>query len=170
MTVNEFVRDLTLGKELKVYGRQFWRPYCHVSDIVRAIHCILESPQEKVGGEIFGVGDTEENYTKQMIVEEIGKIFPAVGIEYVQKESVKKKIDLRKCQLDDWIGRHLPGKMKPYMQGYWFFKTVLGELGKDKLEDIASIPPNGIHQIKKPKLYIQFFHEQLEQDERCKSG
>ena len=28
LTVNEFTKDLVLGKELTVFGEQFWRPYC----------------------------------------------------------------------------------------------------------------------------------------------
>ncbi|RMH74227.1 MAG: SDR family NAD-dependent epimerase/dehydratase, partial [Gemmatimonadetes bacterium] len=28
LTVNEFVRELTMGRELLIFGEQFWRPYC----------------------------------------------------------------------------------------------------------------------------------------------
>lgn len=111
LTVNEFVRDLTLGKGLKVYGWQFWRPYCHVGDIARAIGCVLESPPEKVQGEVFGVGDTEENFTKRMIVEEIGKILPAREVEYIQKEEDPRdyRVDFSKIRnaLDFRISRRL---------------------------------------------------------------
>ena len=37
LTVNEFTKELALGKELVVFGEQFWRPYCHVSDFSNAI-------------------------------------------------------------------------------------------------------------------------------------
>lgn len=37
LTVNEFVRDVTYGRELEIYGEQFWRPYCHIEDLARAI-------------------------------------------------------------------------------------------------------------------------------------
>ena len=37
LTVNEFARDALLKGKLEIYGPQFWRPYCHVSDIGRAV-------------------------------------------------------------------------------------------------------------------------------------
>ena len=32
LTVNEFTKELALGRELIIFGEQFWRPYCHVVD------------------------------------------------------------------------------------------------------------------------------------------
>ena len=43
LTINEFVRDAVLKGELEIYGPQFWRPYCHVSDIARAVVLVLEA-------------------------------------------------------------------------------------------------------------------------------
>jgi len=34
---------------------------------------------------VFNVGDTKENYTKQMIVDEIKKVLPESKIKYVEK-------------------------------------------------------------------------------------
>jgi nucleoside-diphosphate-sugar epimerase len=85
LTVNEFTKDLALGKELVVFGEQFWRPYCHVSDFSNAILKVLKSEREKVAYEVFNVGDTGENYTKKMIVEEIGRQIPGCRINYVKK-------------------------------------------------------------------------------------
>ena len=85
LTVNEFTKELALGKELVVFGEQFWRPYCHVSDFSYAILTVLKAPREKVAYEVFNVGDTGENYTKQMIVEEIKKQIPDSKIQYVRK-------------------------------------------------------------------------------------
>ena len=85
LTVNEFTKDLALGKELVIYGEKFWRPYCHVKDFSNAFLTVLKSPDEKVAYNVFNVGDTKENYTKQMLVEEIKKILPSAKIKYVQK-------------------------------------------------------------------------------------
>jgi nucleoside-diphosphate-sugar epimerase len=85
LTVNEFTKDLTLGKELVVFGEQFWRPYCHVKDFSNAFITVLSSPNEKVAYNVFNVGDTNENYTKKMIVEEIKKVLPNSKIKYVAK-------------------------------------------------------------------------------------
>ena len=86
LTVNEFTKDLALGKELMVFGEQFWRPYCHVKDFSNAFLTVLKSPIKKVAYNVFNVGDTKENYTKQMLIEEIKKILPDSKIKYVKKD------------------------------------------------------------------------------------
>lgn len=85
LTVNEFSKDLAMGKELVVFGEQFWRPYCHVVDLCRGVIAILNADDDKVAFDVFNVGCTEENYTKQMIVNEIQKQLPDCQIKYVQK-------------------------------------------------------------------------------------
>jgi len=84
LTVNEFVRDALLRGELEIYGPQFWRPYCHVSDIARAVVLVLESTLDLVSGRTFNVGANDENYRKQMIADEIGKQIP-VKITMVER-------------------------------------------------------------------------------------
>ena len=106
LTVNEFTKDLTLGKELVVFGEQFWRPYCHVKDISNAFITVLKSEKEKVAYNVFNVGDTDENYTKQMLVNEIKKVLPDSKIKYVKKDDdprdyrvncdkIKKELDFK---------------------------------------------------------------------------
>ena len=85
LTVNEFTKDLAMGRELVIFGEQFWRPYCHVKDFSNAFITILNSPSEKVSYNVFNVGDTQENYTKQMLVDEIIKVLPDSKIKYVEK-------------------------------------------------------------------------------------
>ncbi|MDB3938931.1 NAD(P)-dependent oxidoreductase [Candidatus Pelagibacter sp.] len=85
LTVNEFTKDLALGKELVIFGEQFWRPYCHVKDFSNAFITVLNSPSEKVAYNVFNVGDTKENYTKQMLVDEIKKLLPESKIKYIAK-------------------------------------------------------------------------------------
>jgi nucleoside-diphosphate-sugar epimerase len=85
LTVNEFTKELALGRELQVFGRQFWRPYCHVRDFSRAIGLALTSDAGKIAFNVFNVGDTAENYRKSMIVEEIKKLIPDAKVRYVEK-------------------------------------------------------------------------------------
>ena len=85
LTVNEFVKDLALKKKLVIFGKNFWRPYCHVKDFSNAFIAIIKSPKNKVAYNVFNVGDTKENYTKQMIVDEILKVLPNSKIKYVKK-------------------------------------------------------------------------------------
>ena len=46
---------------------------------------VLKSPTQKVAYNVFNVGDTKENYTKQMLIEEIKKVLPDTKIRYVKK-------------------------------------------------------------------------------------
>jgi len=86
LTVNEFTRELALGRELVIFGEQFWRPYCHVVDLSRAVIEVIEAPEENVAFDVFNVGNTDENYQKEMIVNEILKVIPDGKIKYVEKD------------------------------------------------------------------------------------
>jgi nucleoside-diphosphate-sugar epimerase len=103
LTVNEFAKELALERELVVYGEQFWRPYCHVSDFARAFVAVLRAEDAQVAYRVYNVGDTGQNYTKQMIVEELRRIAPAARIRRVAQ--VDDPRDYRvNCDL---IGREL---------------------------------------------------------------
>lgn len=86
LTVNEFTKDLALGRELVVFGEQFWRPYCHVVDLSRSVIAAMQAPEDKVAFDVFNVGETSENYQKQMIIDEILKVIPDAKIKYVHKD------------------------------------------------------------------------------------
>jgi nucleoside-diphosphate-sugar epimerase len=86
LTVNEFVREVFLGRELEIFGGQFWRPYCHVEDLARSCVRVLEVDSALVEGEVFGVGDTQENYQKRMIAEAILEQIPDARIRYVERK------------------------------------------------------------------------------------
>jgi nucleoside-diphosphate-sugar epimerase len=85
LTVNEFTMELLTHKNLKVFGEQFWRPYIHVRDVARAIQLILDSPDHLVGGRVFNVGATDQNYQKQQLVDLIRPYAPDAVIEYVHR-------------------------------------------------------------------------------------
>ena len=86
LTVNQFTMEMMMKKKLTVFGEQFWRPYAHVGDISRAILAVLEAPLEKVGGQVFNVGSSDQNYQKQQIVELIKPYCPDGVVEYVHKD------------------------------------------------------------------------------------
>ncbi|NLW19618.1 MAG: NAD(P)-dependent oxidoreductase [Candidatus Cloacimonetes bacterium] len=85
LTVNEFTRDVALGRELVIFGEQFWRPYCHVEDLARACIHVLDAEPSQVNKNVFNVGDTQENYQKKMLAEELAKLIPSMKVKYVQK-------------------------------------------------------------------------------------
>ncbi len=88
LTVNEFCRELYLGKQLEVYGEQFWRPYCHTRDLANACRLALMVPEDKVAYQTFNVGSTTENYTKKDLVEMILNKLPhrKDNVTYVAKK------------------------------------------------------------------------------------
>jgi len=69
LTVNEFTRDLHLGRDLEVFGEQFWRPYVHVRDAGGAVRTVLEAPEERIAGRVYNAGNSDENYRKMDLVE-----------------------------------------------------------------------------------------------------
>jgi nucleoside-diphosphate-sugar epimerase len=85
LTVNEFTMEMLTKKQLKVFGEQFWRPYIHVSDAARAIQLALSSPAANVGGCVFNVGATDQNFQKQQLVELIRPYAPDAFVEFVHK-------------------------------------------------------------------------------------
>ncbi len=97
LTVNEFSKELALGRRLDVYGGQFWRPYCHTTDLARAIVLALSARELIVTGRVFNVGDTNENYQKRTLVEmiqrELGK--KSGEVRFVQREEDPR--DYRVC-------------------------------------------------------------------------
>ena len=82
--VNEFTRNAAINGEQPIWGAQFWRPYCHVDDLARAVVLVIESDEAKVKSNVFNVGSTEENYNKGMIIEEVCKVVPNVKVDYVE--------------------------------------------------------------------------------------
>lgn len=104
LTVNEFIRDVTFGRELKIFGEQFWRPYCHVEDLARSCIYVLESEIKKVRLNVFNVGDTKENYQKKMIAEEILKIVPNARITYVKKDEDPRNYRVDFSKIKDTLG------------------------------------------------------------------
>jgi nucleoside-diphosphate-sugar epimerase len=86
LTVNEFALELQTKRKLVIFGEQFWRPYVHVRDAASAVVLALESPTEKVRGQVFNVGDTDQNYQKRQIVELVRSQIPgSVDIQSVPR-------------------------------------------------------------------------------------
>ncbi len=86
LTVNQFVKEMWENKEITVYDKETWRPYCHVKDFARLMIKILEAPKEIVDFEIFNAGGDENNYTKEMIAESIKNILSTGKINYLKND------------------------------------------------------------------------------------
>jgi nucleoside-diphosphate-sugar epimerase len=104
LTVNEFTRDLWADRDLEVFGEQFWRPYIHVADAGRAVRTVLEAPREKTAGEVFNAGRSGENYTKQMLVEEIQRQVGRGKVSYVKRDEDPRDYKVSFDKIRDVLG------------------------------------------------------------------
>ena len=124
LTVNEFTREFTLGRQVEVFGEQFWRPYCHVYDFARAIILVLSEDASKIAYNVFNVGDTQENYQKKMIVEEIRKFIPDLKVKYVQKSQDPRDYRVTFKKIQDTLGFRISKKVP---DGIREIKTLIEE-------------------------------------------
>lgn len=120
LTVNEFTRNVCLTGEQEIWGPQFNRPYCHVDDLARAVVIALEAPVEKVKATVFNVGDTKENYSKRMLMEEIQKQMPSAKAIYVEKtedpRDYRVNCDKIRTELGFTITKKVPDGIREIMK------------------------------------------------------
>lgn len=100
LTVNEFTREMFLKNDLLVYDADTWRPYCHVQDFCTLIDRVLVSPRDTVSFEVFNSGGDVNNFTKQMIVDEIGKLVSDSRVSYKKHGSDPRnyRVDFKKVR------------------------------------------------------------------------
>jgi len=76
LVVNLLTAKAVFDKKITLYGGDQWRPFVHVEDAARSVLVVLESPIDRVGGEIFNIGGNRLNYTLQQVGEIIHKLVP----------------------------------------------------------------------------------------------
>lgn len=80
LVVNTFAKDaLTRGKITIFRGGEMWRPLVDIRDVVRAYICCLESPEEKVKGQIFNV--SHNNYRISELACRVREALRDIGIK-----------------------------------------------------------------------------------------
>jgi len=104
LTVNEFTREVVMGRPLEIYGEQFWRPYCHVEDLTRACQMVLEAEPALVAGKVFGVGSTSENFQKATLAEMLREIRPEADIRFVPKDEDPRDYRVDFTRIRDVLG------------------------------------------------------------------
>lgn len=104
LTVNEFTRDLALGRELLVFDAHTWRPYCHVRDFARLIRRVIEAPRAKVAFEVFNAGGEVNNFTKQGIVDTILALLPNAKVRYQEHGSDPRNYRVNFGKVRDTLG------------------------------------------------------------------
>jgi nucleoside-diphosphate-sugar epimerase len=121
LTVNEFTRDLWAGRTLDVFGEQFWRPYVHVADAARAIAMVLAAPTDQVGGRVFNVGHSDENYRKLDLVELIRERLPDADVQFVHRDEDPRDYRVSFARIHGELGfdplMRVPDGIDEVMQG-----------------------------------------------------
>jgi nucleoside-diphosphate-sugar epimerase len=83
LVVNNLVgAAVTTGEVFVASDGTPWRPLIHVEDIARAIAAVLDVPRERVHGEAFNVGRTEENYQIGEVARMVAEVVPGSRVRY----------------------------------------------------------------------------------------
>jgi nucleoside-diphosphate-sugar epimerase len=81
LLVNEFVYKSLTDKYITIFEKNFVRNYIHIRDVARAFLFMIENYEENKG-EVFNVGLSDANLTKQELVEKIKEYVPDFLITY----------------------------------------------------------------------------------------
>ncbi|MBC3765576.1 NAD-dependent epimerase/dehydratase family protein [Neptunicella marina] len=82
-----------------------WRPIVHIEDICEAFRCALEAPAQSINGQIFNVGNSDENYRIREIAAIIAEVFTGCELS-----TGKPSGDNRSYKVSfDKIATQLPG-------------------------------------------------------------
>ena len=81
LVINLLTAKAAQGEEITIFGGYQWRPFIHVDDVARAFMKCLESPLEKVGRQIFNVGDNNLNCQISDIGRMISNQLPGSRVE-----------------------------------------------------------------------------------------
>jgi nucleoside-diphosphate-sugar epimerase len=69
---------------ITIYNGMQWRPFIHVTDVTRAILSILNAPVQVVSGQIYNVGDSNQNCTLGDVAEKVRAIIPNTRVLHVE--------------------------------------------------------------------------------------
>jgi nucleoside-diphosphate-sugar epimerase len=104
LTVNEFTREMFLGKELLIYDAKTWRPYCHVQDFARAVDKVLQADEKQVSFEVFNAGGECNNFNKQSVVDKIKQHFPSAPVKYKEQGSDPRNYKVNFSKIKNVLG------------------------------------------------------------------
>ncbi len=109
LVVNTFAMNSMIDKKITLFNGDQWRPFLHVDDAATAFIKTLEAPLNKVGGQVFNVGGSSENYQIKDVAHLIKEINPDTTIELKDTESkdgLKDRRDYKVCftKIKDALG------------------------------------------------------------------
>ena len=83
LAVNGMVLGFFKNREIPIMrnGRQ-WRPFIHIKDVADSYVKVIQSPKDKINGEIFNVGSNSQNYQILPLAKEVAK---AIKVPFKKK-------------------------------------------------------------------------------------
>ena len=129
LTINQFVLEMFVKKEIEIYDHKTWRPYCHLKDFARLLYKSFMVNNKIIDRQIFNVGSNENNFNKIQIANAIKK-FVNGKIKIVKESRDKRnyKVDFSKLE------KKLKFKCK-YNLDYGI-RSILENLKKNKKSNI----------------------------------
>ncbi len=127
LLLQEFIRDTIVNKKMVIFGPNYWRPLVHVDDISNACVKAASSSADMISGQVYNVGDNDQNYTKIMLAQIVQKFLPDVTIEI---QELKK--DPRNYRVSfDKIAKNLKFKITKTVQDG--ASEIIGKIQKGEL-------------------------------------
>lgn len=91
------IMTLRAWKERVIYimgGGDQWRPFVHVSDVVRALVHGAEEDSSLVAGEVFNVGGDDMNYQIRQLAQFVRDIVPNTTVHWIPDDPDKRTYNL----------------------------------------------------------------------------
>jgi nucleoside-diphosphate-sugar epimerase len=101
------IMTLRAWRERVVYimgGGEQWRPFIHISDVVRAMMLALVAPAKKVAGETFNVGSDGLNYQIKNLAQFVQDVIPNVTIHRIPDNPDIRDYNLSFAKIGETLG------------------------------------------------------------------
>lgn len=86
-------------------GGKQWRPLVHVRDVARAFICASNAPLEKINGQAFNVGSTDQNFQVYQVANIIKQVVPEnIEIEFAPDDTDKRNYKVNFDKITDSLG------------------------------------------------------------------
>jgi nucleoside-diphosphate-sugar epimerase len=109
LLVNEFVYKALTDKYITIFEKDFVRNYIHIRDVANVFLFMIEN-YDKHSGEVFNVGLSDANLSKEQLVEKIKGYVPDFAITYSEYYSDPDKRDYivsnEKIESVGWVAEH----------------------------------------------------------------
>ena len=89
LTINQFVLEMYLKRQIEIYDHKTWRPYCHLKDFARLIYKSYKIDSIFINRQVFNAGSNKNNFNKIQIAQAIKKYIG--GKIIIVKESKDKR-------------------------------------------------------------------------------